>query len=995
MRLNAQQYQMRNYSVKEGIGQSQVFSLLQDRRGYLWMGTRGGGLTRFDGVEFTHYTTKEGLVNNYIYKIIEDKNGNLWIATSGGISYFNGKSFINFRNTGNLSDVFDICLDSHGTLYAATGTGLFQLHVPKPFVKIASVFEKLAFVSEAVYSVAADRNDKIWFGTAKGVYRLQSGNKKDLFLSGRYINKIYCDHSGKIWVGTYGNGLFYWSNDKFRQFLPGKFPEMKEVYEIYQDKKGEFWFGTLSQGIYRYDTLTKRITNIREKDGLCNNHVRCIISDREGNFWFGTSGGGVCHYFGMPFTHYDRESGLPGNFIYSVFADKKKRIWAGTSNLGIALLDSGKFKTFGAENGFINTKVKSILEDGSGNYYLGTEGDGLYQMKFIRSDSFHIQKIKLLRNAFVRGMCLSQDGSIWVATAGLGLYHLEKGEKDPENLVMSHYTEAEGILSNRLVSVCEDGSGNIWYATESNGVGIFEKGELKHHSTSAVLKNIPLRSLVMDRLGYLWAGTAGEGVYCWKPGEIPQISAFRERNKQLTSQNMYLIAFDTKGNVFLGSESGLDYIELDKNRKWISVKHYGKSEGFLGIETCQNAVAEDVNGNIWFGTVNGLTSCNPAAFTKNPIAPALGLSGIRLFYKNISQTTFHSSISNWGEVKLLDLPHDQNHITFDLRAISFSNPGNVAYQWKLQGFDPQWSPESRQNYVTYSNIPPGDYVFLVKARNSDGVWNQTPLSIPVSIHAPFWQTWWFRTMIITILAFIIWIVFRARFNTLRKKAREAETRLILDKKVSDLEHQALRLQMNPHFIFNALNSIQSQIGEQNEQRARYYLAKFGRLMRQILDNSRKQYISLKEEVETLENYLLVEKFSSGDTFDYEINTDPNMDMDFIKIPPMLLQPFVENSIKHGFKNLQQRRGNILIEFRELEHKLICTISDNGVGREIAQERADSEGESYHESTALKVIRERLMLMDPGNAEPKIDIQDLYSKQGIPCGTKITIEIPIS
>jgi LytS/YehU family sensor histidine kinase len=246
-----------------------------------------------------------------------------------------------------------------------------------------------------------------------------------------------------------------------------------------------------------------------------------------------------------------------------------------------------------------------------------------------------------------------------------------------------------------------------------------------------------------------------------------------------------------------------------------------------------------------------------------------------------------------------------------------------------------------------------------------------------------------------LLAGIIWIVFRARLNTLRKKATEAETRLILDKKVSDLEHQALRLQMNPHFIFNALNSIQSQIGDQNEQRARYYLAKFGRLMRQILDNSRKQFISLKEEVETLENYLLVEKFSSGDTFEYEIVTDDKMDMDFIKIPPMLLQPFVENSIKHGFKNLKARRGKIQVEFKEWNHKLICTITDNGVGREIAQERAASEGESYHESTALKVIRERLMLMDQGNAEPNINILDLHDENGKPCGTKITVEIPIS
>jgi LytS/YehU family sensor histidine kinase len=219
-------------------------------------------------------------------------------------------------------------------------------------------------------------------------------------------------------------------------------------------------------------------------------------------------------------------------------------------------------------------------------------------------------------------------------------------------------------------------------------------------------------------------------------------------------------------------------------------------------------------------------------------------------------------------------------------------------------------------------------------------------------------------------------------------------KLQMEKDIVELEQKALRLQMNPHFIFNALNSIQSQIGTGNDKEARYYLAKFSRLMRQILDNSRNTTITLQEEISTLENYLLIEKFCNGDRFDYSIEVPQGMETDFVRIPPMMIQPFVENAIKHGLREIEGlgRRGKITIEFKENQDGIICTVTDNGIGRKRSEELNALSKETYHRSTALLVTQERLDRMSEDTDKHSLEIVDLYEGSA-PSGTQVIIRIP--
>ncbi len=997
----SQQYNFRNFSVKDGVAQSQVYAIHQDFRGYLWLGTRGGGISRFDGTNFKTFTEKDGLVNNYIYTIQEDSKHTIWIGTNNGLSAYNGNRFENFLppNTQSQWMILDLDFDKNGDKWLATNQGVKCLKGTN-FIDISN---KLGLKAEMINTILVDSKGTIWFGTGEGLFSITTKNGQykltDYSAKSRYmrnaITKIREDKSGNLWIGTYGDGMYCYAKNQFFRIDLQLELYRQTVLDIFFDKNKNLWIGTLNQGVAQYNTQSKNFTWLSENEGLSNNHVRSIIQDRSGNFWFGTSGGGVCNYFGKQFTNYDKANGLGGNFIYSIFRDSKNNLWVGTSQKGLSKMTENGFRNFDASNGFQDVKVKAIQEDLNGNLYFGTDGQGLY-----RFDGAQFSIVPGLEKKYIRSIVKDLNGDLWIATAGTGIHKLSfsDGRK-----TIQTFTVANGLLANRLTILHLDKKGRIWYGTENHGVGMIvnDVPQKRFFRQQEGLPSNAIRSFAEDKNGTLWIGTAGSGIASlnlYTPKYQANIQKYNYDNG-LNSSNIYLLTIDSKNNLIAGSESGLDYITLNKQRTISSVKHYSKGDGFTGVETCQNSVFNDQDGTIWFGTINGLSKYNPSNAVKNNQEPITNILDVKLFYKSISGGPYKYLIGNWNQVNDLVLPYDQNHLSFDFFAINFSNPESVKYKWKLAGFDENWSPASTEHNIVYSNISPGKYIFLVKACNEDGIWNKVPQKIRFEIKAPFWLQWWFITLEIIVFTTLIFGVFRFQVNRIRKKSREMQKQLQMAKEIVELEQKTLRLQMNPHFIFNALNSIQSNIGTGNEKEARYYLAKFSRLMRQILDNSRNPVITLEEEVQTLENYLLIEKFCNGDRFDYQINVDLNLEVDFIQIPPMLLQPFVENAIKHGFKqkdasNENNQRGLIIVDFKEKGNILECSVTDNGIGREKANELNQLSKETYHKSTALLVTQERLDLLNENENFQSLEMIDLYDENGVATGTKVMLRLKI-
>ena len=962
--------------------------MIQDSRGYLWMGTRGGGITRFDGMTFTTFTNKNGLSNNAINCIKEDAQKNIWIGTNDGLSFYNGREFKNYYLTKNKAvAIIEIDFDAKQNIWIASSEGLLQFHHHHHFENISATIKDK---QHAVNSVLCSRNGNIYYANANGFFTLKRNkNNYVVSLNKKYtqINCIREDKQQTIWLGTYGMGV--WVGNGI-EFMPlSELPILKNsvVWNINFDKKNNAWLSTLNNGVIEYNVQNKQINILSEQEGLGNNHVRCMLEDQSGNFWFGTSGGGVSNYFGKLFTHYDKSNGLGGNFIYSIFKDHENKTWIGIANKGLTILDSSVFYTMNASNGFADVKVKAIAEDNFGTKYFGTDGDGLY----ILQDN-HFEQIEKLNKQYIRSIVKDKEGNIWVATSGNGIYkitpsHYSKGN----NLIISNFNVSNGIWQNRITTLICDAENRIWYGTENSGVGCI--GSEINIRTKDGLPSDNIRCLLEDKKNTLWIGTAGDGIaYMSLLDSNYRIHPMD--NEKLTSTNIYLMACDSKNNLLLGSESGIDNVLLDKDRQITYVKHYSKGDGFLGIETCQNAVCDNGDGTFWFGTINGLTKYNPFNLVKNANETITTITDVRLFYISLSNTKYNQVVGDWNQVKNIDLPYSKNHLSFDFIGINFSNPDAVKYKWQLENFDPVWSPESKQRTVTYSNIPPGDYVFKVISCNEDGVWNKTATTIQIHIRKPFWMEWWFMISGCIILFGLIWFIFKQREKSIKQKASEQQQKIILEKDLIELEHKALRLQMNPHFIFNALNSIQSQIGTDDGQNARYYLAKFSKLMRQILDNSRNSLITLQDEISMLENYLLVEKFCNNNSFDYAIHVQEDLEVDYIKIPPMILQPFVENAIKHGMKYLVNKTGFIEVSFTVKDNMLLCSVSDNGIGRKKAEELNKKSRDNFHKSTALVVTQERLNLLHQQKNESHIHIIDLYDESGEALGTKVDVEIPI-
>lgn len=977
-----QQFNFRNFNVEDGLGQSQVYAMCQSPSGELWLGTRGGGISIYNGVEFKTLTTNDGLANNYINCIEIGPDSTIWIGTNDGVSYYENGALQSLKLAQNTV-VRDIVFTSNGEIRAASNKGVLYIS------KSSLSFGKISSLNRPNTSSLLEKNGTIWYGTNDGLYRIEGSKTYFCGHDSRYmknaITSISKDSKNNLWIGTYGDGMYCYNGKKYFRVDLQLELYRKTVLDIYVDPNDNLWLATLRSGVIQYDQSTKTFTTLSESEGLSNNHVRSILQDNTGQFWFGTSGGGVCQFLGKQFASFDTRSGLAGNFIYSVMRDSKNRLWVGNSQRGVSVYTSGKFENFTGDNGFINVKVKSIAEDRNGTIWLGTDGSGVYTYK---NEEFKI--IEGLRGVYVKQLIRGPKGNIWIATAGNGLI---KVEPQNGNYVITKWGFRDGLPSNRLTSLQFDNQGYLWFGTENDGLGCFfaSQGKMRatFHAGKTGLSSNQIRTLTLDKQDRLWVGTADGGLNAFQTKAYqPKVTILRQQDG-LKSDNIYLLTTDKEGNVISGTEKGIDYIIFGKNGSIQQIKYYGKQDGFSGVETCQNSSWLDKDGTIWLGTINGLCQFNPYELVGNTKPPLLSFKDVKLFYESLED-------QNAGSRKNpLQLSYDENHITFEFLGINLRRPEMVRYQWKLSGFDAEWSPLSKDRSIVYSNLDPGTYTFQIRASNEDGVWSE-PIAYHFTVATPFWETTWFRISVgggVLLLLFLIYVV---SIKRIRRNARIKQREVEFEKNLLELEQKAMRLQMNPHFIFNALNSIQSLIGTGKETEARYFLAKFSRLMRQILDNSRKTSITLEEEIRTLENYLLIEQFCNGERFDYSIKVDETMEQDFISIPPMILQPFVENAIKHGMRGLPEgeKSGRINILFSEENGMLKCVVEDNGIGREKAAELNSQSKETYHKSTALEVTTDRLEHLKEEGITTPLEIVDLY-EDDVAMGTRIIIRLPLN
>ena len=981
---HAQKYNFRTYSLAEGLPQSQAYALCEDKRGNLWIGTRGGGVSCFDGKNFTNYTEQDGLINNYVRAIIQDRDGNIWIGTDEGISKYDGKTFTSYTKLNGLPDnaVNAIIQDRKGTIWFCTDKGGFCKMVKNGF----KVFSKVdGLINDHVICAIEDIQGDLWIGTENGVSRMRNDQIINNYttksgLCSNILRGMAIDRSGMIWFATYTGGICKYDGSGFTSYRAKDGLASNAVLSILCDNQGNIWCGTTCCGVSRFDG--KKFTTFTENEGLCNNNISALLQDMEGNIWLGSSGGGICRFDNERFINFMEKPTLLGSVVYSFLEDSSKNIWMGSSIGGVTVYNGNSYTRYSEKDGFTAQKVRCIFRDSKSRIWFGTLGDGIYiydGRKFTHPAS---------KSSFIVGITEDKTRTIWFATLGGGVsYYSEK-----ESRIMRPRIQP---AQNRVFSIYTDKNNTLWLGTSGGGLCKFQHpldsdAAMVTYTTQNGMSSNIIRSIVADKAGNLWLGSGGGGIMRYD-GKI--FKSYTGKNG-LASNNIYLLQFDKGDNLWVGTEKGMDRISFTDpgNSKIKSIHHFGRPEGFNGIETIQNASMEDSKGRLWFGTVNGTACFDPGKDEANKSAPQTHLTGIRLFFSNIAETPYGKHLSAWYKLPAsLTLPYNKNHLSFSFVGINLHNPERVRYKWILEGFDNDWSPANEQTQATYSSLPPGNYIFKVKSCNEDGVWNASPQTFNFEITPPFWATWWFRTLGIFVIASLLYLFYSLRIRQIKRKDLAERNKLETERNIAQMEQQALLLQMNPHFIFNALNSIQGFISTKETSEAKRYLAKFGKLMRQTLENSRESQVVLEDEISMLTNYLDLEKLCQSDKFEYSITVSDNLDASQVSIPPMLIQPFVENAILHGIKPSPEK-GTISINFSQGESGfIICEIRDNGVGLN-ASLALKNDSSTEHKSAAYEITKKRLNMMDESDKKPNVFISDL-SEEGMR-GTKVELRIPL-
>ena len=942
--LSAQQYNFRTYSLEEGLTQSQAVSIFQDSRGFLWIGTFGGGVCKFDGKKFRSFTEKDGLINNMVMNIAEDKNGNIWFATRGGVSKFDGYKFESYGTAEGLNHerVNSILIDDNGNLWAGSYGGLNYFD-GKSFSKLKDETE---FEDVIIFSLFEDHNNNIWIGTlGQGVIKFGS-KKKSYFntsdgLVDNNVTSICEDGSGNIWISTM-NGISRFNGKDFYNYTTENGLSDNTVWSVFADDAGYIWAGTNGGGADRIKNGT--ITSFREDDGLSNNVVWEVFQDSEKNIWFGTFGGGICKFEGETFAYFTHEEGLSSNIVMSILEDKRGNMWFGTNGGGVNLYNGKEFINLTTDDGLCHNIIVSGFEDKDGNLWFGSHGNGV--SKYSNGTFSNYSTDKGLSSASVFSIYQDSKNFLWFATSqGVSRF-------DGRNFM--NLSADDGLAHNIVWRIIEDDYGNLWFGTD-NGLSKYDGKNFTNYSKSNGLAGNQIISLVIDKRGDLWIGSYGGGLtkLMLNPSDTTYQFEYFTSDDGLSDDGISLLVFDNNEDLWIGTNTGLNKLNMSEYYKTgrKRFEYFGKLEGFRGIECNQNAVCLDSKNNLWFGTIKGVTKYTGKNSVKNKKPPSIYVTNVRIFFENVDWSRYKNRVDGFfGIPQTVTLPYNSNHITFDFIGISLTMPEKVIYQYKLEGSDNNWSPVTQETFVTYSGLKSGDYVFKVKSANSDGYWNEIPAQFAFTITPPFYLTWWFISSVILAAMLLIYIGYNYRVNRLIK------SKILLEKEVNDRTNELKNLvESKDKFLsiishdlrspFNAILGSSKLLSEDyenmNDHERKTLIDGFYNsadnaynLLNHLLEWSRismgslpvlPEFFDLSDKIDLaldlFRNNIIRKKLSFTTKYyaDNRIYADPQMIYSVI-------QNLISNAVKFSFPG-----GNVKITTEKIGDFLRFNIIDEGVG----------------------------------------------------------------
>lgn len=1022
---------------------SEYFFFSED--GLLWFST-AQGLTSFDGSELNYYSSL-AQSNQYglsrLNAMAEDDNHNFYLSTLTGLYFYNRKVksytslLYSFSDNNNTSDIYfsDLHIDKNGILYAGSvSNGLFiydpyskkMNHVNLDVTKPDSWQDRKL---NTVSSLTAHPSDstKIWVGTFHGIYLFDKRGKK-------FSQRFELVNIGKH---KYANPA---------ALADTKFIDVQRM-DVANDSI--IWFNSWAGGFAKYNTLTGKATVVFGRDALYKSKdiyygyiIPRFVKFSEGKYLLGVYNGktviydartGKADYFNITKNNYTEEE------TRYVANDRQGNTWLLQRGfLFVSVPKKLRLQTVNVPNlttvGFSNPKIRGIYFDSATHLFyagfLSSSGVHIYDTNFvlqmvvptsiinnyynygssvdakIAKDGrgrmwstgwkVHVllpgsKKFELAENAFTTlnwiskkgefsDVAATRNGNIFLKQNGATIYHIDQSTMITDTFLCPKIY-AEGV-EIKEASAWYDGKRNLVYLTRREGIAQYDliKRKMRVVPHNSLFGNLPPNqgpcAPTLDTAGRIWLMIPKFGIRVINPSSLKCVDSIQFGNKGLMRGDFTAII------------GGPDHYILLRSQNGIVIYDYAKKQSFL------------------FDHSNGLSSPDNKSFLYSDGYLFIGHSGRFEYFKLSDLDDYSSTVAPYlnsivadtatiytgaGLVneKEIKIQHSQNTIALSFSAPEFYFPERIEYAYQLLPFDNHYHFTNYFNRkIIYSKLSPGKYVFRLKAQKEGGNLNGQPVEYEIEVIPAYWQTNWFKFLCIAIACGFIFLTVRWRITSIRKQEKR---KIKHEKELLELEAKALRAQMNPHFIFNSLNSIKALINKNENEKAVSYLTIFSKLIRTLFQNSDKREVSLYEEIETCKLYTQIEKMRFGEKIKFVFDVDEKIDLKDIKVPALILQPFIENAIWHGLVP-KETGGRVNIIIRKRNGTVACIIDDDGIGRETSR-KYKAQYEATYESKGIGLIRSRLELDKLlNNREDKITIIDKKDKEGATEGTKVIITI---
>lgn len=845
--------------VEQGLGSSCVVSMLQDKRGDIWLGTNGGGVSVYNGFELTNLAHKGGLKGKDIRDILEDKNGNLWFASDEGISKFDGNYFTQFTEKEGLTNNIVLCLteDKAGNVWCGTNGGGVTCFDGRSFTH----YSEKEGVSNIVTDIFEDRNGNLWLSSyTDGIFKFDGKSFEQITtkngLSHNSVSQVYEDTYGNLWISTWGGGLCKFDGNLFTCFTENEGLIDNNVNSIGEDVKGNIWAGTW-EGFSKFDG--ESFTNYTEGCGLSDNDVIDLMFDRQHNLWLGTWSGGVNIFNQHGFKNLTQRNGLNNAYVLSILEDKNKNIWLGNWN-GINQLNDEEIIGYSNENGLNHEFGSALALDNEGSVWIGGENGELTKFD---GKSFTCFTDNYMLNNAVNSVVCDKNGILWMGMERSGLCKFDGKQ-------FEYFAAGSGLKNTAVHSILEDRNGNIWIATEGFGVAKYNGESFTFITEKEGLSSNLVISVFEDEDGILWFGTNGGGVTTYDGKEFLHITT----EQGISSNYIRSITQDLNHRIWVGTNSGLNVLikTSENENKTTSTKKQGSAphqlsdslvilqynfyDGLKDIEFNTNSICCDSSNRLWLGTRKNLLmfDLSNVIFDWIPVKVKpvrIEINEQFVDFLNLDNQTkkevqFDSLSPFINYPKNLRLTYKNNHLTFYFASDEFRSPRHVKYSYKIDGLNDNWSNPSVLTHADYQNLPKGKHTFRVKAVGQNQIWSEV-LEFSFTIEPPWWNTNLALVCYFLFSVFLIFFLIKWRTYALNRRKNElvdmvdelqkAKQKAEVSEKLKsafllNLSHE-IRTPMNGILGFTNLLNQKDLSGEEQQNYIDYINASGNRLLNTV------------------------------------------------------------------------------------------------------------------------------------------------------------------